>query len=150
MALLSSVPSYMRICTPSHRALAPSLQAKQLRGELEAAQAATGAAAALAAEWRQRAEQYDRDRQAAAANTRWVDGWVGSWNLCMAGLLLQQATGVWLWGKVLGQLDVLPAARAAADGTLTGCMHAAAMCPPVCLPCLPACLPCLPACLQQG
>ena len=64
-------------CNMRKRDRPPPLQAKQLRGELEAAQAATGAAAALAAEWRQRAEQYDRDRQAAAANIRWVGEWVG-------------------------------------------------------------------------
>lgn len=46
------------------------LQAKQLRGELTAAQGAAGAAAEVTAEWRQRAEQYDRDRQAAASNIR--------------------------------------------------------------------------------
>ncbi|EFN54553.1 hypothetical protein CHLNCDRAFT_135347 [Chlorella variabilis] len=43
---------------------------KLLRGELEAAQAATAGAAVLTAEWRHKAEQFDRDRQAAAANIR--------------------------------------------------------------------------------
>ncbi|KAL4424412.1 hypothetical protein ABPG77_005655 [Micractinium sp. CCAP 211/92] len=45
-------------------------EVRQLRAELEAAQAATEAAAQLAGEWRQRADQFDRDRQAAAANIR--------------------------------------------------------------------------------
>jgi multidrug efflux pump subunit AcrA (membrane-fusion protein) len=45
-------------------------EVRQLRGELEAAQAAAGAAATVAAEWRQRSEQYDRDRQMAADNIR--------------------------------------------------------------------------------
>lgn len=45
-------------------------EAGQLRGELEAAQAAAAAAAGVTAEWRQRAEQYDKDRQAAASNIR--------------------------------------------------------------------------------
>lgn len=48
-----------------------ALQVKLLRGELEAAQAATAGAAVLTAEWRHKAEQFDRDRQAAAANIRW-------------------------------------------------------------------------------
>ncbi len=46
------------------------MQVKQLQGELEAAQAATGAAAALTSEWQHKAEQFDRDRLAAAANIR--------------------------------------------------------------------------------
>lgn len=49
-----------------------AMQVRQLRAELGSAQAATEAAAQLAGEWRQRAEQFDRDRQAAAANIRWV------------------------------------------------------------------------------
>lgn len=47
-----------------------AVQVRQLRAELDAAQAATEAAAQLAGEWRQRADQFDRDRQAAAANIR--------------------------------------------------------------------------------
>lgn len=48
------------------------MQVRLLRAELGAAQAATEAAAQLASEWRQRAEQFDKDRQVAAANIRWV------------------------------------------------------------------------------
>lgn len=66
---------------------------KQLRSELEAAQAAAGAAAELTAEWRQRADQFDRDRQAAAANIR-LAVYVMIWRclhcavpLCAANLL---------------------------------------------------------------
>lgn len=49
-------------------------QVQRLQEELEAAQSAAARAAELTAEWRGRAEAFDRDRQAAASNIRWVVG----------------------------------------------------------------------------
>lgn len=49
-------------------------QVKQLQEQVEAAQGAAAQAAELTAEWRGRAEAFDRDRQAAASNIRC--GWV--------------------------------------------------------------------------
>lgn len=90
-------------------------EVRQLRGELEAAQAAAGAAAAVTAEWRQRAEAYDRDRQTAAENTRrvvsvrFVSGGEGGPRWRCAGLLHRCQTASDSYGAAVRTASGAPA-----------------------------------------
>lgn len=73
LELLEPLPAAC-ISYPRHIKSRCLAQVKQLREALEAAQGEAAKAGELTAEWRGRAEAFDRDRQAAASNIRW-GGW---------------------------------------------------------------------------